>query len=106
MVTDTNGYITNVNKAFTEVTGYTAEEALGEKTKILSSGYHTADFYQSMWDELDKKHYWQGDIWNKRKNGEVYHEWLTISAIEGDEGEIIKYVGIFSDISNEEPSVN
>ncbi|MFD1038993.1 MFS transporter [Virgibacillus byunsanensis] len=101
MVTDTDGFITKVNKAFTEVTGYKAEEALGEMPSILSSGHHDEDFYEEMWKELDRHQYWQGDIWNKRKNGEIYHEWLTISAVESDEGIITHYVAIFSDITKD-----
>lgn len=99
MVTDPNGIITKTNKAFTTVTGYQQNEVLGKKPNMLSSGRHGRDFYETMWKEIDAHHYWQGEIWNKRKSGEVYKEWLTISAIESNEGEIMNYVGIFSDIS-------
>ncbi|WP_186577033.1 nitrate/nitrite transporter [Aquibacillus kalidii] len=101
MVTDTNKYITNINKAFTSVTGYTKEEVMGKKPNILSSGKHGRDFYHAMWEKIEDTSYWQGEIWNKRKNGDIYREWLTISAIKSEEGETINYVGIFSDITNE-----
>lgn len=98
MITDLNSTIIKTNRAFTEVTGYTEQEVVGKKPSILSSGKHSQGFYEEMWREIEKNNYWQGEIWNKRKNGEIYKEWLTISAIRSDENEITHYVGMFSDI--------
>ena len=99
MVTDSSQKILTVNSSFTQVTGYGAEEALGKTPKILSSGKHDAAFYLAMWNHLDHHGWWQGEIWNKRKNGDVYPEWLTVNAVCDPEGRVINYVGIFSDIS-------
>lgn len=99
MVTDQDGVITNVNPAFSRVTGYEPEEVIGKNPNILRSGKHSSDFYNQMWDELMKKGYWQGAIWNERKNGEIYPQWLTISAVLNDIGDIRYYVAIFSDLT-------
>ncbi|WP_138420258.1 nitrate/nitrite transporter [Aquibacillus sediminis] len=99
MVTDSNGTIQNVNPAFTRVTGYDEEEAVGNRPSMLSSGKHDAKFYEEMWNSINEKGAWEGEILNKRKNGEIYPEWLTISAIKNSGGEIQCYVGMFSDIS-------
>ena len=98
MVTDPNVVITKVNKAFTDVTGYKPAEVLGQKPSILSSGKQSEEFYKMMWAELKQHSHWQGEIWNKKKNGELYKELLSISAIEDDSGEVTNYVGIFSEI--------
>jgi PAS domain S-box-containing protein len=74
--------ILRVNKAFTAITGYSAEEAVGQTPRILSSGRHDSAFYAAMTNSLETKGVWQGEIWNRRKNGEVYPEWLTISAVK------------------------
>ncbi|MED2944390.1 MFS transporter [Bacillus swezeyi] len=99
MVTDTKGVIQKVNPAFTAVTGFKKEEAVGKTPRLLRSGKHDNSFYKAMWDELEKNGYWQGEIWNKRKNGEEYREWLTISAVNSDAGEVMYYAAIFSDVS-------
>ncbi|WP_459718771.1 EAL domain-containing protein [Sideroxyarcus sp. TK5] len=99
VVTDAHQNILTVNSAFTQVTGYEAEEAIGQTPKMLSSGKQDASFYKSMWDHLGTHGWWQGEVWNKRKSGEIYPEWLTINAVHDPEGNIINYVGIFSDIS-------
>ncbi|WP_307894590.1 nitrate/nitrite transporter [Bacillus swezeyi] len=99
MVTDTKGVIQKVNPAFTAVTGFKKEEAVGKTPRLLRSGKHDNSFYKAMWDELEKNGYWQGEIWNKRKNGEEYREWLTISAVKSDAGEVMYYAAIFSDVS-------
>ena len=101
MVTNTQGIIEKVNKAFTNVTGYKAEEAVGQNPNLLQSGKHDQSFYQRMWNSLRTEGYWQGEIWNKRKNGEIYLEWLTISEVRNDAGEIKYYIGLFSDISGQ-----
>lgn len=99
MVTDPKGFIQTINPAFTTVTGYSPEEVIGKTPNILQSGKHEKDFYKKMWEEIEKKGYWQGQIWNKRKNNEVYPELLTISAITDDSGNIQHYVGMFNDIT-------
>lgn len=99
MVTNTSGVIEKVNKAFTEVTGYESKEAIGKKPSILRSGKHDKDFYDKMWDSIQETGYWQGEIWNKRKNDELYLEWLTISKVKDDAGEVKYYLGLFSDLT-------
>ncbi|GGB59500.1 MFS transporter [Virgibacillus dakarensis] len=104
MVTDRNRIIQNVNPAFTRVTGYAKEEVVGEKPSILQSGKQGPSFYKNMWQTIEEKGYWEGEIWNKRKNGEVYPEWLSISPIKNSAGEIECYVGMFSDITETKQS--
>ena len=99
LVTDANNVILRVNRAFTRLTGYSAEEAVGNTPNMLNSGRQGASFYQAMWDSLSSTHYWQGEIWNRRKNGEIYPEWLTITAVTGDDGKVANYVATFSDIT-------
>ena len=99
IITDAKGVIQRVNPAFVRLTGYSAEEAVGKTPAILHSGRQGVLFYQQMWGELQKKGFWQGEIWNKRKNGEIYAEMLTISAIKTDEQHVSHYVGSFTDIT-------
>ncbi|MFZ2267547.1 MAG: EAL domain-containing protein [Azonexus sp.] len=99
VITNRKGLIMTVNKAFVEVTGYSEHEVIGKMTNLLSSGKHGAEYYAEMWQQIESKGWWQGEIWNKRKNGEIYPEWLTINSVKDAEGEILHYVGIFSDIS-------
>jgi diguanylate cyclase (GGDEF)-like protein/PAS domain S-box-containing protein len=99
MITDTSGIIQSVNPSFCKLTGYSAEEAIGQTPTLLSSGKHDGTFYQQMWQRLQQQGYWQGEIWNKRKNGELYPEWLSISAVRGDCGTVNQYAAIFSDIT-------
>ncbi|KZE84018.1 nitrate/nitrite transporter [Paenibacillus elgii] len=99
IITDLKGTIRQVNPAFTKVTGYTQEEIIGENPRILKSGKQPSDFYAAMWKTIKEKGFWQGEIWNRRKNGDEYLQWLTISAIKNDAGEIKHYAGMFSDIS-------
>lgn len=98
-VTDRHGVILRVNRAFTQLTGYTAEEAVGKTLSILRSGRHPPAFYRQMWDTITEKGYWQGQIWNRRKNGRIYAEWLTITAVTAGDGKVTHYVGTFSDIT-------
>ena len=100
MVTDHQQRILRVNPAFTKLTGYSAEEALGQLPSMLKSGRQDRQFYQAMWRELEQTGHWQGEIWNRRKSGEVYPEWLTISAVCDAKGALSHYVSTFSDISN------
>ncbi|MGG3468881.1 NarK/NasA family nitrate transporter [Neobacillus pocheonensis] len=94
-VTDINGIIQKVNPAFTKITGYTQKEVIGKTPSVLQSGEHDNEFYKKMWDELKTKGLWEGYVWNKRKNNDIYREWLTITAIKDDAGETKNYVGMF-----------
>ncbi|QPK64771.1 EAL domain-containing protein [Methylomonas sp. LL1] len=98
-VTDADGTIVSVNPAFTELTGYTAAEVMGKNPRILKSGRHDADFYRAMWDDLNHKGSWQGEIWNRRKDGTIYAEWLSINSIFNDDGSVQRRVALFSDIT-------
>ncbi|SCW67786.1 PAS domain S-box-containing protein/diguanylate cyclase (GGDEF) domain-containing protein [Paenibacillus tianmuensis] len=99
MIANMEGTILAVNPAFTAVTGYTAKNAIGNKPSMLQSGRQDRAFYLRMWASIRETGRWQGEIWNKRKTGEVYPEWLTIKAVKDDKGNIRTYVGIFSDIT-------
>jgi diguanylate cyclase (GGDEF)-like protein/PAS domain S-box-containing protein len=99
IISDTNGRIIKVNSAFSEITGFSEEEALSKSTNLLKSGEHDSQFYQRMWSDLKKHGRWQGEIWNKRKSGEVFPEWLTISAVRNASHITSHYVAIFTDIS-------
>jgi diguanylate cyclase (GGDEF)-like protein/PAS domain S-box-containing protein len=99
MVTDANSVILRVNRAFTEITGYTAEEAVGQTLRLLKSGHHDADFYREMWETINRTGGWQGEIWDRRKNGEVYLKWITISAVKDANGVVTHYVGAHYDIT-------
>ena len=100
LVTQSDGSILQVNSAFTNITGYSEEEVIGKNPNILASGKHSAEFYQQMYKTLNSKGKWQGEIWNRRKNGEIYPEWLVITAVRSESEELTQYVGIFSDISD------
>jgi diguanylate cyclase (GGDEF)-like protein/PAS domain S-box-containing protein len=99
VITDRDQHILRVNCAFTRLTGYSAMEALGKTPAILKSGRQDAAFYQAMWETLNRDKYWQGELWNRRKNGEIYPEWLTITAVLDGDGRVTNYVGVFSDIT-------
>ena len=98
-ITDARARILAVNPAFEEVTGYSADEVLGRNPSLLSSNRHDQTFYEDMWACLHSEGRWHGEIWNRRKSGEIYPEWLTISAVRNADDEITHYVGSFSDIS-------
>jgi diguanylate cyclase (GGDEF)-like protein/hemerythrin-like metal-binding protein/PAS domain S-box-containing protein len=103
LVTDANNVILKVNQAFSRITGYSAEEVIGKSPKLLSSGHHDQAFYSVMWESLNRTNVWQGEIWDRRKNGEVYPEWLIITALRSlDEhnGQVNNYVASFSDITS------
>ncbi len=101
VVTDPRGVIQTANKAFTQITGYTSDEAVHKPVgRLLKSGRHTEKFYQSMWESLRDNGFWQGEIWNKRKNGEIYPEWLTINRVDNSHGDAEHFVAVFSDITN------
>lgn len=100
MITDKDGVIESVNPAFEMLTGYRADEVKGKTPSILSSGRHDEAFYSNMWSTIHDKGYWQGEIWNRRKNCEIYPELLTITAIYDEDGELSHYASLFSDISD------
>jgi two-component system CheB/CheR fusion protein len=100
LITDPNQNILTVNSAFSEVTGYEAQEVIGKNPRILASGKHDKSFYQDMWSHVKAQGRWQGEVWNKRKTGGVYPEWLTINALRLPDGDVINYVGVFSDLSS------
>lgn len=98
-ITDADGTILYVNKAFMEITGFSEKEVIGQNPRILKSGIHKASFYRHLWTSLITKGYWQGEIWNKNKLGVAYPEWINITAIRDDSGKIENYVAVFSDIT-------
>ncbi len=100
LVTDANNKIIAINKAFTEITGYSEEETLGKDPSILKSDQHDRNFYMAMWTGLQTADLWQGEIWDRRKSGEIFPAWTTISVVRDNAGELINYVSVFSDISS------
>ena len=98
-VTDIHGTIIEVNQAFTRITGYSRENAIGQNPRILKSGRQHESFYREMWSSLTERGHWSGEVWNRRKSGEIYAELLTISAIRDSSGVTQQYVGLFADIS-------
>jgi len=100
LITDTQQNISAVNRAFSEITGYSETEALGQTPRLLASGLHDSAFYAAMWHQLTANGHWQGEISNRRKNGEVYPSWLTISAVRNRDLMITHFVAVFADISS------
>ncbi len=101
MITAADASIIDVNDAFEKITGYTRAEACGRNPSMLSSGRQSAEFYDGMWERLHKDNFWQGEVWNRRKSGELYVERLTITGIRNARGKALNYVGIFSDITKQ-----
>jgi diguanylate cyclase (GGDEF)-like protein/PAS domain S-box-containing protein len=99
VITDRDNRIIDVNAAFSRLSGYSRDEAIGQHTSLTKSGHHDADFYREMWTKLQQTGQWSGEIWDRRRSGEVYPKWLSISAACDDDGELTNYVGVFSDIS-------
>ena len=99
MITDADGQILSVNPAFSQITGYSADEAIGNDTRLLASKRHDRAFFAAMWRQLLEGGRWQGEIWNRRKNGEVYLNLLNITALHGTSGEVQKFVAVFSDVT-------
>jgi diguanylate cyclase (GGDEF)-like protein/PAS domain S-box-containing protein len=99
MITDANLLIRSVNRAFCNIFGYSQAQVLGQKPNMLSSGRQDAAFYRQMWQQLGSQGQWQGEVWNRRKNGEVFPEWLAINTVKNAAGEITHYVAIFSDLT-------
>lgn len=100
VICDANNTIIRVNPAFSKITGYNEHEIIGKKPNILNSGKHDKKFFAGLWNDLNTKGVWQGEIWNRRKNGETYPEFLTISTLRDPQGHIIEYIAIFADISD------
>jgi diguanylate cyclase (GGDEF)-like protein/PAS domain S-box-containing protein len=100
LITSAHQKIMRVNRTFTAITGYSEDEVIGQNVRILSSGRHDAAFYKSMWESILATGTWQGEIWNRRKNGEIFPEWQTITAVKSDEGEITHFVASFADITS------
>lgn len=98
-ITDRDGVILSVNPAFCAITGYGENEVIGRKATLLKSGRHDPEFYQAMWTQLKHAGRWQGEIWNRRKDGEIYPQWLSISAIRDAAGQVVNYVGVSTDLS-------
>ncbi|GAB5343334.1 phosphodiesterase DibA [Pseudomonas sp. TH04] len=99
LVTDAQGLIVHVNRAFMEITGYQQEDVMGERPSLFKSGRHSSNFYQQMFQTLEDKGEWSGEIWNRRKSGEIYPQWQTIRVIHDDQGQVSHHVAVFSDIS-------
>ncbi|MDF1584687.1 MAG: diguanylate cyclase, partial [Methyloprofundus sp.] len=99
VITDKNNIIISVNRAFTKVTGYQEQEVLGKNPNFLSSGQQDQAFYRALWKALQKQDYWQGELWNRHKDGTLYPEWLTISVVRDDTGDVVHHIAIFTDIS-------
>lgn len=99
VITDTESIILRINTAFTKSTGYAEQEAVGQKISLLKSGRHDKDFYAKMWEGLLSSGVWQGEIWDRRKNGEIYPKWLSITAVRANDGLVTHYVGTHTDIT-------
>jgi diguanylate cyclase (GGDEF)-like protein/PAS domain S-box-containing protein len=99
VITDADKRIITTNRGLTEITGYTVEETVGQTPKLFSSGKHDAAFFSAMWTTLREQGHWHGEIWNRRKDGTIYPEWLSINAVRDDQGTISNYIGTFIDIT-------
>ncbi|HET6718102.1 MAG TPA: PAS domain S-box protein, partial [Rhodocyclaceae bacterium] len=99
MTTDATGLITAINPAFSSITGYAAEDVIGHRPSMFKSNRHDAAFYQMLWKALKTRGFWEGEIWNRRQNNQIYPQWLTISSVRNPQGRVIEYVAMFSDIT-------
>lgn len=99
MITDANLIVLEVNQGFVNITGYSREEIIGKTPAVLSSGSHGESYYQAMWATIKTEGRWMGEIWNRRKNGDVYPEWLSISEVKDAKGKVVNYVAVFTDIT-------
>ena len=101
MITDPQGIIERVNESFTQITGYQAAEVIGNTPRMLHSGRHGSDFYDAIWQAVEEKGHWEGEIWNRRKDGEIYPQWEAISAIYDRSGRLEHYLAVFHEISQQ-----
>mgnify|MGYP002148111298 CR=1 FL=1 len=99
-ITDADRNIIDVNPAFCEITGYSREDVIGQNPSMLHSGKQSSEFYQNMWQQVIEKGYWQGEVWNRKKDGEIYAELLTLSILKDDNDNIVNYLGVLTDITN------
>ncbi|OGS93018.1 MAG: hypothetical protein A2061_04305 [Gallionellales bacterium GWA2_59_43] len=99
VITDADANIIRVNRSFEQITGYSAAEVLGHNPRMMSSGHHDKHFYSEMWRRLKNEGVWAGEIWDKRKNGQIYPRWMAITAVRNDRNEVTHYVGVFTDIT-------
>lgn len=99
VIANSEGIILEMNAAFCEITGYSADEIAGKTFQVLHSGRQNQQFYRDMWESINQRGRWEGEVWNKRKNGEIYPEWLTITAVTDDNNEVTHYVGAFVDLT-------
>ncbi|MGZ5076485.1 MAG: EAL domain-containing protein [Methylobacter sp.] len=99
LITDAQRNIIDVNPAFINITGYSRNDVLGRKPSLLKSGLHDSNFYEKMWRDIGHQGYWRGEVWNRKKDGEIFAEWLTISAVTDQQGKITHYIGTSSDIT-------
>ncbi len=104
VITDQEGTVLRVNPAFSRITNFSPEDVIGQNPRIWGSQHHDTDFYEALWQELLNKGFWQGELWNRRKNGETFPTWQTISAVKNRAGETIQFISIFSDISDRKRS--
>ena len=104
MITDSMNNIIKVNQAFTDITGYSEMEVIGKNPRILKSGRHESGFYQSLWQTLLSTGNWHGEVWDRRKNGEIYPKWVTINIVRNELGEISNFIALFSDITERKAS--
>jgi len=100
VITDANSHIIDCNQAYTDVTGYTLAEIKGKNPNITSSGHHDKKFYLSMWKSINTSGSWTGEIWDRRKNGELYPQWLSVNSVKNENDEVSHYIGVFTDISH------
>ena len=100
IMTDVQGTILHVNPSYSRITGYTADECIGKNPRMLHSGFHDQIFYAGMWNMLTQTGEWEGEIWDRRKSGEAYPQWLRISAVRSEQGDVTHYIGVFHDLTD------
>ena len=99
MTTDADGVITSINPAFSAITGYAPEEVIGHRSSMFKSGRHEPAFYQALWQHLADLGHWEGEIWNRRRSGQLYPQWLSISSVRDEHSKVVEYVALFNDIT-------